>query len=211
MEEHQLRPQERRERRGGGVGCSRSQGPCLTLSCRDFSFHYCIPGRVGTMASDALQQTPLSSESSSSVGVGEGEMMGGMELLTCYSSPLLLHRLVLVFVVNPVTWGGGREKDLARSPSRVPSLHKMGCGGRLSSCPTMTSRALLLLASALLGTPGKDIPLGADADSSFRPCLVSPEQEHHRLPGSPGPHQPSCHRRGGWAFLSEPGSAPACQ
>uniref|UniRef100_A0A9L0SIT0 Granulysin n=1 Tax=Equus caballus TaxID=9796 RepID=A0A9L0SIT0_HORSE len=81
----------------------------------------------------------------------------------------------------------------------------MGCGGRLSSCPTMTSRALLLLASALLGTPGKDIPLGADADSSFRPCLVSPEQEHHRLPGSPGPHQPSCHRRGGWAFLSEPG------
>ncbi|XP_008527486.1 granulysin [Equus przewalskii] len=30
----------------------------------------------------------------------------------------------------------------------------MGCGGRLSSCPTMTSRALLLLASALLGTPG---------------------------------------------------------
>ncbi|XP_014708294.2 granulysin [Equus asinus] len=62
--------------------------------------------------------------------------------------------LVLVFVVNPVTWGGGREKDLARSPSRVPSLHKMGCGGRLSSCPTMTSRTLLLLASALLGTPG---------------------------------------------------------
>nr|XP_014708294.1 granulysin [Equus asinus] len=30
----------------------------------------------------------------------------------------------------------------------------MGCGGRLSSCPTMTSRTLLLLASALLGTPG---------------------------------------------------------
>lgn len=76
--------------------------------------------------------------------------------------------MVVVFVVNPVTCRGGpvEEKDVATSHGRLLSLHKTGCGEYVGSCPTMASWALLLLASALLGSPGKDSLLSEDLDNS---------------------------------------------
>ena len=80
--------------------------------------------------------------------------------------------LVVVFVVNPVTWGGGlpEEKDMATC--WLLRLHKTGCGGYVGSCPTMASWALLLLALALLGPPGKASLLSGDPDNSPSPSAA---------------------------------------
>lgn len=121
---------------------------------------------------------PLSSESSSNVCV----CVGGGRWSFCGITPLptLLHKLMLVFVVNPVTWGGGlaEERDLARSDCRVTRLHKTERRGHLGSYPTMASWALLLLALELLATPGKDITLSADPGSSLHPHQLS--RCHHK-------------------------------
>lgn len=51
--------------------------------------------------------------------------------------PPLLHRLVSVFVVNPVTWGGGlqEEQGLIRPDRWGLSLHKIGCARGLAAIP----------------------------------------------------------------------------